>query len=87
MAKKKRTGYENRKNTPSSKKKVVVTTQQEEKQKKIEPTVSRAKRGGAAAGPVKMLYRKEHFILFGIGMLLIVLGMFLMAGGAQVPNE
>lgn len=85
MAKKKKTGYESRKTTPSNKK-VIVTTSNTEK-RRVEPTVSRTSRGTVGSAPVKMLYGKQHFMLMGLGIFLVILGMFLMSGGAQDPNE
>ncbi len=91
MAKKKRNRNEERKDTRStSNKKVVVTTSKKENTKKLQPTVSKTsskKRTSKANASTKMLYGKQNFILMGAGALLVMLGLLLMAGGAQDPNE
>lgn len=62
------------------KKKVVVTTKSSPTKKKvIKPTVSRSR--AAAPAPTRLLFGRQHYILMGAGLLLIVIGLALMSGG------
>lgn len=67
------------------KKKVVVTTSTPKK--KVKPTVSRS-RSGNQPTPSTLLFNKQHFMLMGLGAVLVALGLLLMSGGAMDnPNE
>lgn len=40
------------------------------------------------AGPTEMMFQRKNYILFAIGVALIVIGFLLMSGGSQAnPNE
>ncbi|PHN07501.1 DUF3098 domain-containing protein [Flavilitoribacter nigricans] len=67
------------------KKKVVVTTSKEKT--KVRPTVSRSKASNQTT-PSTLLFNKQHFMLMGLGAVLVALGLLLMSGGAMDnPNE
>lgn len=67
------------------KKKVVVTTSTPDT--RIKPTVARSKTAPQST-PSTLLFQKEHFVLMGVGVVLIVLGLLLMSGGAMAsPQE
>lgn len=67
------------------KKKVVVTTSREKK--KVKPTISRSKSGNQSSSST-LLFTKQHFLLMGLGAVLVALGLLLMSGGAmEDPNE
>lgn len=60
------------------KKKKVVTT------KKVKPTTSKVKRGSTVKVKTQeLLFKKENFMLMGIGAGLVLLGMLLMLGGSM----
>jgi hypothetical protein len=67
-----------------TKKKVVVTTQNKKK-----PTSTSSSKGKARPSttrqrqPAELLFKKESYIWMIAGIVLIALGLFLMAGGAQ----
>ncbi|HQU58752.1 MAG TPA: DUF3098 domain-containing protein [Saprospiraceae bacterium] len=64
------------------KKKVVVTTQ-----KKSEPVApSRRRAADIGSRSVELEFGRQNYILMGVGVALIVLGMFLMAGG-DMPDR
>ncbi|MGK0389246.1 MAG: putative membrane protein [Maribacter sp.] len=86
MAKKKKS---NSKNESNAGKRVVVNTSTEASgKKKLQPTLSKKSKTAAFnQEPVEMLFGKENFILIGAGFALILIGMLLMAGGHQDPNE
>lgn len=69
------------------KKKVVVTTSNPKK--KVKPTVSRARsRSGSEAASSSLLFNKQHFMLMGLGAVLVALGLLLMGGGGmEDPNQ
>ena len=74
------------KHKPPKKKKVVVTTQKstETSKKKVSPTVSsRAKTTAASSAGEELVIGKQTYMWMGIGAVLILLGMFLMVGGAM----
>ena len=56
-----------------------------ETKKKIKPTVSKGKSRSAktTAEPFDMIFKKQNFVLMGIGLVLIVLGLVLMSGGSM----
>lgn len=62
------------------KKKVVVSTSKQKK--RVKPTVSRSKSKGQQPSSV-LLFNKQHFLLMGLGALLVALGLLLMSGGAM----
>ncbi len=63
---------------PPKKKKVVAT------KKKLAPATSKSKvKSKKTSAPTEMLFKKENFKWMFIGVGLIVLGMFLMAGGSM----
>lgn len=67
------------------KKKVVVTTSNQKK--RVKPTVSRSK-SSSQPTPSTLLFNKKHFMLMGLGAVLVALGLLLMSGGAmEDPNE
>lgn len=66
------------------KKKVVVTTSRENTP--IKPTVSRS-RATAQPSSTSLLFGKEHYLLMGLGAVLIALGLLLMSGGAMESPE
>jgi uncharacterized membrane protein len=86
MAKNKKSNSRNESNTG---KRVVVNTSNEASgKKKLQPTLSKkSKAASYTQEPVEMLFGKENFILIGAGFALILIGMLLMAGGHQDPNE
>lgn len=86
MAKKKKS---NSRKKPNERKKVVVTTSTENSEKKkLQPTVSRKTKAATyTQEPTEMLFGKENFILIGAGFALVMIGLLLMAGGHQEPNE
>jgi hypothetical protein len=60
------------------------------KQKKVVVTTGKAPvstRTSAPATPVNMTFGSEQFKWMGIGIVLIILGMFLMAGGSMSDPE
>lgn len=67
------------------KKKVVVSTTQ----KRVKPTVSRTRSGTAPQQPAApLMFTKQHYILMGAGLGLVILGIILMSGGGMDdPNE
>jgi hypothetical protein len=70
------------------KKKVVVSTSSQKK--KVKPTVSRSSRSrpGSPQAPSTLLFNKQHFLLMGLGAVLVALGLLLMSGGGMDdPNE
>ncbi len=68
------------------KKKVVVTTSKQKK-KVVRPTVSRSKSSNQQT-PSTLLFNKQHFMLMGLGAVLVALGLLLMSGGGMDnPNE
>ncbi len=82
MAKKKKNKDYQKRDTS---KKVVVNTSSE---KKLKPTVSKLKSKKATVQrSEELLFGRENFILLGIGAALVVLGLIMMVGGAQDPNE
>ncbi len=86
MAKKKRnTSYRNTNQPEGSGKKAIVISN--ESKKKLEPTSSRVKSSRTALSSEPMLFNKQHYILMGVGIALMFLGLMLMSGGAQAPNE
>lgn len=86
MAKKKKSNSKNESNTG---KRIVVNTSTEASgKKKLQPTLSKkSKSASYTQEPTEMLFGKENFILIGVGFALILIGMLLMAGGHQDPNE
>lgn len=69
------------------KKKVVVTTSKQKK-KVVRPTVSRSKSSSSQSTPSTLLFNRQHFILMGLGAVLVALGLLLMSGGGMDnPNE
>lgn len=69
--------------------KVVVKTV-EENRERVSPTVSRVHGKPANTvqkGEVKMLFEKENYMWLAIGAGLMVVGLALMSGGHQAPNE
>lgn len=67
------------------KKKVVVTTSNQKT--KVKPTVSRS-RSSSQPPPSTLLFNRQHFMLMGLGALLVAFGLLLMSGGAMDdPNE
>lgn len=54
-------------------------------QKKIKPTVSRTKgrTKKSVQEPMTLIFKKENFMLMGGGLVLIILGLVLMAGGSM----
>ena len=62
------------------KKKVVVTTSTQKT--KVKPTVSRAK-SSEQSSTSTLLFNRQHFMLMGLGAVLVALGLLLMSGGAM----
>ncbi len=62
------------------KKKKVVSTS-----KKVSPTTSRIKKGATAKSkkPQELVFKRENFVLMGVGAGLVLLGMLLMMGGSM----
>ncbi len=91
MAKKKRNrNQEKESNKPSDRKVVVTTSTEPKKERKLQPTVSKTttrRKKTSTVGNVKMLYGKQNFILMGVGALLVLIGLLLMTGGAQAPDQ
>ncbi len=91
MAKKKNNPTPKKSGEPKGKK-VVVTTGQQKKQK-IKPTVSKKRtttRSAVVQNPMdqgELVFGKKNYLVMGIGIAIIFLGMALMAGGGQDPNE
>lgn len=81
------------KNKPPKKKVVVTTTKKKKEEqpnkktgkKKVKPTVSsRGKSRKASVQPKQeMIFGRRHYLLMGLGVLLIIIGMLLMSGGAM----
>lgn len=90
MAKnKKKSDNKNRNEGSNEGRKVVVNTASKKaEKKKLAPTSSKSSRSTSSnqAAP-EMLFGRENFILIGVGALLVVIGLFLMTGGAQELNE
>jgi hypothetical protein len=84
------------KNKPP-KKKVVVTTTNKKKEvtsqkktastkggKKVKPTVSSRGKARASSQPTQeLIFHRRHYLIMGLGILLIMLGMLLMSGGSM----
>ena len=74
----------------SKPKKKVVTTKKVVKDKKPSPTVSKLtgkSKRSAVTENTEMVYNKTNYMYMGIGVGLIILGFFLMAGGGMSdPN-
>jgi len=85
-------------NNKPPKKKVVVTTTNKKKKistdkktvsqkgnKKVRPTVStRGKTKSASAQPKQeLIFNRQNYMIMGLGILLIIIGMFLMSGGSM----
>lgn len=82
------------KNKPPKKKVVVTTTnkkkegtpQKKQVSKKVQPTVSsRGKRKSPSQPKQELIFKRQNYMMMGLGILLIFLGMLLMSGGAM-PN-
>lgn len=92
MAKKKNK-YNYKKTTPQTELNTtnVVKTSEDKvvTKKKLEPTSSRTKKkdDNAQGGDDGMLFGKENFILIAVGAVLMMIGLLLMTGGHQDPNE
>lgn len=86
MAKKKKSNSRKESNTG---KRVVVTTSNEASgKKKLQPTLSKKSKAAMyTQEPAEMLFGKENFILIGVGFALVMIGLLLMSGGHQDPNE
>ena len=65
---------------PKQKKKVVST-------KKVKPTTSRVKKSSSksAVTSQELIFKKENYVLMGVGAGLVLLGMLLMLGG-KMPS-
>lgn len=83
------------KNKPP-KKKVVVTTTKKKKEDTQSKAGSRKKaavpnrKTAATKKPVldsEMIFGKQNYLYMGIGLLLIILGLFLMSGGSLPPDQ
>ncbi len=84
------------KNKPP-KKKVVVTTTNKKKEstthkktvspkgnKKVKPTVSSRSKSKPSSQPTQeLIFNRQNYMIMGLGILLIVIGMLLMSGGAM----
>ena len=68
-----------------NKKKVVVTSGQTNKKKTVaaSPRKSTKSKSTTPSAPVEMIFGRENFIWMGAGVLLLVLGLALMTGGAM----
>ncbi len=84
--KKKKSSNKNRGNNETTSKKVVVTTSEENPKKNLVPTTSKFNKKNSGDN-FELLFGKENFILIAVGALLVIIGLFLMSGGAQDPNE
>ncbi len=84
------------KNKPPKKKVVVTTTNKKaevsqhkkpsgKNTKKVKPTVSTKgkTRKKAAVPKQELIFNRKNYLFMGIGALLVILGMFLMSGGAM----
>lgn len=84
------------KNKPPKKKVVVTTTNKKQEStsnkktvstkgsKKVKPTVSsRAKAKPSSQPKQELIFGRRHYMLMGLGILLIVIGMLLMSGGSM----
>ena len=71
------------KKTP--KKKVVVTTSKSSPPAKRTTATTRTRRSSRQPAAQPMLFGRQHFIMMGIGIVLIILGMLLMLGG-EMPS-
>ena len=75
------------------KKKVVVTTRKEVEKtsggkKRAANRPVRTSRAGKSSTAVEMTFNMTHYMWMGIGAVLVILGLFLMAGGGmEDPNE
>ena len=47
----------------------------------------RAARRPAAKAPKELLLSKENYVIIGIGLAMVIVGLFLMSGGQNAPNE
>ena len=65
-----------------SKKKKVVTTK-----KRVAPTSSKVRKGAAKRKTPTLIFKKENYILMGIGAGLVFLGMILMLGGSMPSDD
>lgn len=79
-----------KKTVSTSNKKKVVTTSKPQKgasgnKKKLSPTVAKAKVKEVQQAPqeVELLFGQQQYLLMGGGFLLLVIGLFLMSGGAM----
>lgn len=66
-----------------SKKKKVVTTSK----KRVAPTSSRVKKGAAKRKTQELIFKKENYVLMGVGAGLVLLGMLLMLGGSMPSDD
>ncbi len=83
MSKRKPKSGKETKQTP--KKKVVVTT--EKKAPRASTRTARSSRAASRMPSEDMLFDRSNYILMGVGLLVIVFGFLLMAGGAMPdPN-
>jgi len=87
MSKAKSKAKASKKNTP--KKKVVVSTTKKEAvsekpaKRKIAPTKSRRTATTSTVAKEPLIFGKQNYILMGVGLGLITLGLILMSGGAM----
>ncbi|MCB0706302.1 MAG: DUF3098 domain-containing protein [Saprospiraceae bacterium] len=71
-----------------SRKKVVVTTQPSKSNPNQNRTPRRRPAGSRQQPTSEMIFGKDHYMWMGIGAVLIILGMLLMAGGGMDdPNN
>ncbi|NND05382.1 MAG: DUF3098 domain-containing protein [Saprospiraceae bacterium] len=65
-----------------SKKKKVVTTK-----KRVSPTSAKVRKGAIKRKAPTLIFKKENYVLMGIGAGLVFLGMILMLGGSMPSDD
>lgn len=66
----------------SNKQKKVVVVNTDSKGNKVQAT---SRRYNEPATPIEFPYKKQNYIILGVGILLMIIGFFLMAGG-KMPS-
>lgn len=86
--KKKKYNYKKKSKNVVDNKNTNETVSEVVEEKKLEPTVSKvsSNKSGSSVDD-GMLFGRENFIMIGVAALLMVIGLFLMTGGHQDPNE